>query len=109
MLMSTQVTYAGFLVCLIFSGCGMAAVTPLTYSLLADYNSPQNLGKSIGWVGFSSVVGGLVGVVFPTAVRAHVAGSSSWRVVVFASAIAILVVGVIAFIGLKEPQRRFQK
>lgn len=105
--MASASSYYYFLACLVGSGMGMAVVTPLTYSFLADYHSASELGGSIGWLGFSSVIGGLLGVVVPTAMRNVTIGTmSSWRLVFFSNACVILVVAFLCLAAMREPPRR---
>jgi MFS family permease len=105
-LMAGAQTYAGFLVAVMFAGASMAAVVPLTYSFLSDFYPADSLGTAFGWLGFSSVLGGLAGVVVPVILHPIDVGVAHWRVVLYCNAGAVAFGAGVAFCLLRDPKRK---
>ena len=43
------------------NGIALAVITPVTYSLIADYFKPEERGKGFGFLGLTTVLGAVVG------------------------------------------------
>ena len=100
--------YAELLAAMLLMGSGMAATVPVSYSLLGDYYDSADLGKAFGWLGFSSVIGALCGVVLPTAVAEVDFGVNirPWRFCTYMLGCVVLLTSIVVIGVVRNPQRK---
>lgn len=91
-------------------GIGLAAIVPTSFSLIADFVSPDKRGKSYGILGLTGVVGVIFGsllasIIAPPENSSTVLGLTMWRWVLIIFAIVSFLIAIIVFFFLVEPER----
>jgi EmrB/QacA subfamily drug resistance transporter len=84
-----------------FQGLGAAAAFPASAGILRAITPPQQLGRALGFFGFSSAVGLMAGPL----VGGWLAETISWRSIFFLGAPVVLFVVVVAWRALDELPR----
>jgi len=83
-------------------GAGEAGSVSPAQSLLADYFSPNNRAKALGFFMLSPVIGGSIGL----AVGGYIAMTWGWRAAFICVGLPGVVLGLLAYALLDEPRRR---
>lgn len=92
----------------IFNGIGLALVIPAIQSLVADSTTPEERGKSFGWLGFAGNVGSIVGGTLSVLLAGSTFfGFSGWRIAFHLTALVsyLLAYGLYKFTS--DPVKRY--
>lgn len=82
-------------------GIGESGGTPSSHSLLADYFSRVELGRAIGFLS----MGGALGVLGGHLIGSAIVETHGWRMVFYVMGIPGILLGLLAFLTLREPKR----
>lgn len=89
------------------NGIALAIITPVTYSLVADYFRPNERGKAFGYLGLTSIVGAVFGTLYATTIAggSPIFGFDGWRIAYFSFGIISLILALLVLLFAKDPVR----
>lgn len=92
--------FAQLLLARIGVGVGEAGCTPPAHSLISDYVAPEKRASALAFYSLGVPIGSAMGFI----IGALIAQQFGWRVAFFAVGIPGVIVGIIAWMTLKEPR-----
>ncbi|MCY3412183.1 MAG: MFS transporter [Candidatus Heimdallarchaeota archaeon] len=89
------------------NGIALAIITPVTYSLIADYFKPEERGKAFGLLGLTTVIGALLGTLYATTISEgpKIMGFEGWRFAYFSFGAISILLGFLVLLFAKDPIR----
>ncbi len=89
------------------NGIALAIITPVTYSLIADYFKPEDRGKAFGLLGLTTVIGAVTGTLYATTIAGgpQIWGFDGWRFAYFSFGAMSILLGILVLIFAKDPIR----
>lgn len=93
-------SYSFLLAARIISAVGIVVIYPVSFSMMADYSSPEKRGKALAIIPIFIALGAGMGLILSSAF-----GEFAWRPPFLVLGVSGLLINVFAFIGLCEPER----
>jgi len=88
------------------NGIALAIITPVTYSLIADYFKPESRGKAFGLLGLTSVLGAVLGTLYATTISGSpIFGFDGWRFAYYSFGATSILLGFLVLLFAKDPIR----